>query len=722
MSRRVSYLLHFIDPVTGEPARYKHAGHYLGNTETDRLAERVQEHRDGRGAVLTAAARAAGLDFVVTRTWPGGRLRERQLKTQSGARYCPDCSDHPRPASTVRGGRYLTRRQRQQAAQLRQAEPPRRRALWELERDGTWLDGTPVPMATTYAEAAQYRAAVQQYGTAIDAERAAALDELERRWTEQEEPVNLRDAVARAAEVVRAQTKGRAEAARAVGEADRLWAIADELERQTGPRPNYAREITAERAARMRERLGEDLVQDARTQSSAEARSHEPELQDAERDAEIDRLADAFPEPGIGGTTGIALSALSDLVPADGPAPQSGREPAEPLFGPRPDGTYADAIDSDIAARAGGAEQLAAAQPDLSAEEIQAFQQAERERWAQVDRETEYAARQAAQYYGPEMADLLGIEAEDAVQAPDSPGWEFGDDVATWSPALEGVDPDAEVSDFPYLTERPAEPAHEPGDGALHDRAAYAEAVRQAEARALARQHIAQEEHDAAGVAAAREEANAARRARLATQAEAYEAAVALQEDAVQADQEQAEGDPVLAAPSEGDLWDLEAGRAREHLGRWTAEHGPGGGYAESLRQDVARYEQWAAEARASAQPAMSPEAASSPEATLAAATQPAGTPHTGAALAERGWQADSHGVYTRNPDAEAPGAHCGLAGYEAGAPDHMYGSPQCAEADPEGAHFGRGPGEPMDTGRWPVLQADYGCMYIGPQAQAEAG
>ena len=45
------------------------------------------------------------------------------------------------------------------------------------------------------------------------------------------------------------------------------------------------------------------------------------------------------------------------------------------------------------------------------------------------------------------------------------------------------------------------------------------------------------------------------------------------------------------------------------------------------------------------------------------ASAQPARDAHTDPALAERGWQADPHGVYARNPDAEAPGAHCGLGG-----------------------------------------------------------
>src|SRR5262249_15085377 len=32
-----TYLLHFIDPATGEPTRYKHAGHYIGNPESSGL-------------------------------------------------------------------------------------------------------------------------------------------------------------------------------------------------------------------------------------------------------------------------------------------------------------------------------------------------------------------------------------------------------------------------------------------------------------------------------------------------------------------------------------------------------------------------------------------------------------------------------------------------------------------------------------------------------------
>ncbi len=127
MSRRagrVTYLLHFVDPQTGSPARYKHAGHYLGDSEAGREGERLEEHRAGRGSVLTAAARQAGLDFVITRTWLGGAEKARQLKTRSGALYCPECSPQPQPGTRPRrpGAKYLTRRQREAAA--RQAEPP----------------------------------------------------------------------------------------------------------------------------------------------------------------------------------------------------------------------------------------------------------------------------------------------------------------------------------------------------------------------------------------------------------------------------------------------------------------------------------------------------------------------------------------------------------------------------------------------------------------------
>lgn len=76
-----------------------HAGHYLGETDKD-IDERRDEHQAGRGAKLTAAAAAAGITFVIARTWPGRYPEERRLKGRpSGSRElrekCPEC--HPMP-------------------------------------------------------------------------------------------------------------------------------------------------------------------------------------------------------------------------------------------------------------------------------------------------------------------------------------------------------------------------------------------------------------------------------------------------------------------------------------------------------------------------------------------------------------------------------------------------------------------------------------------------
>jgi predicted GIY-YIG superfamily endonuclease len=77
------YLLHFHQ-------RYRHAGHYIGSSNN--LAKRLQEHASGRGARLLAVIHAAGISWVLARTWEGGRERERQLKKQAGAsRFCPLC-------------------------------------------------------------------------------------------------------------------------------------------------------------------------------------------------------------------------------------------------------------------------------------------------------------------------------------------------------------------------------------------------------------------------------------------------------------------------------------------------------------------------------------------------------------------------------------------------------------------------------------------------------
>lgn len=79
------YLLHF------EP-RYRHAGHYLGWTNSDNLDTRIDQHRKGQGSRLTQVAVGVGCTLILARTWEGGRDRERSLKIQGGAsRLCPLC-------------------------------------------------------------------------------------------------------------------------------------------------------------------------------------------------------------------------------------------------------------------------------------------------------------------------------------------------------------------------------------------------------------------------------------------------------------------------------------------------------------------------------------------------------------------------------------------------------------------------------------------------------
>lgn len=80
------YLLHFIKPISPDHT----AQHYMGYT--DDLLRRIEEHRAGRGSRLCEVAQERGIGFVLARTWPGDRRRERQLKRRkAGPRLCPLC-------------------------------------------------------------------------------------------------------------------------------------------------------------------------------------------------------------------------------------------------------------------------------------------------------------------------------------------------------------------------------------------------------------------------------------------------------------------------------------------------------------------------------------------------------------------------------------------------------------------------------------------------------
>jgi class 3 adenylate cyclase len=88
VSAPVTYLIHMDRPLGG-PVHF--AQHYLGSTTN--LAQRLETHREGRGARILAAANVRGIAYDVVRTWDGGREVERRIKRLRNApRLCPACS------------------------------------------------------------------------------------------------------------------------------------------------------------------------------------------------------------------------------------------------------------------------------------------------------------------------------------------------------------------------------------------------------------------------------------------------------------------------------------------------------------------------------------------------------------------------------------------------------------------------------------------------------
>ena len=121
----VVYVLHFVDPRTGAPARLAHAAHYVGWCGRG-IDSRLAYHRAGRGSRLVAAALAAGLDFVVAIESAGTRTDERRIKRRGSARreVCPVCRGDARVYRDRRRDRWYVRFR------------PRRRALYELRIAG----------------------------------------------------------------------------------------------------------------------------------------------------------------------------------------------------------------------------------------------------------------------------------------------------------------------------------------------------------------------------------------------------------------------------------------------------------------------------------------------------------------------------------------------------------------------------------------------------------
>jgi hypothetical protein len=285
------------------------------------ILERFAEHLAGAGAVLTREVARAGIAMTLARTWPDTtKDREDSLKHQGGARrFCPECGVKPA------------------ASRLASDKPPGRLSCYELERLGTTLDGTPLPVVTTYPSPAAAQAAPGEETEMFGRGRRAAARE-------------------RAAQ--------RAEADALFAEADRQSGLAAEP-------ADFRREITRERAARIRERLGEDLVRDARAPDVAlghwaicagdvaavaggagPQRGHEPEPRGAQRDAEIGRLAVRFGEPELWerGPDAATWRAAEAGAQADGSGLQGGLYP-----GPEGPGEWPAAWDG-LMARSNSAE------------------------------------------------------------------------------------------------------------------------------------------------------------------------------------------------------------------------------------------------------------------------------------------------------------------------------------------------------------------------------
>jgi hypothetical protein len=92
------YLLH-IEP------RYRHAGHYLGFCQADRVDRRVNEHLAGgsKTSPLILAALMAGHTVTLARRGEGqafDRKAERAKKHRGHTRLCPLCKERQNVSPT----------------------------------------------------------------------------------------------------------------------------------------------------------------------------------------------------------------------------------------------------------------------------------------------------------------------------------------------------------------------------------------------------------------------------------------------------------------------------------------------------------------------------------------------------------------------------------------------------------------------------------------------
>jgi hypothetical protein len=632
-----TYLLHFVNPATGQAARYQHAGHYIGWT-TD-LAARLEAHASGTGARLVEVITRAGLGFTLARTWPQTtRDREDLLKHIGDARrFCPECGVTPRQGPAV-------------------VMPERRQPVDEPDRGSARLAGT-LPAARapdgreyefedwpeltaghTAAEAAEltdllrrgretaYRAAaatgartgpasayIAAFDTALEVDLAcqkAGRETLQFHGREPHESVDewidrirqetprqpqedhmFRRRAAQARQQLEADQQQQAEA-------DRLFALADELERQAGERPDYRREITRERAARIVRQLAEPLPRDTVVTEPQIACLHPdpdvarrpgPEFRDSAGTMDADRTAQALgrrredveaavreqaaretqlggwarreaARPAAGGSTELAdteldaeIDRLAEMFPDPSPVKQ-GAAAAPDYYRSAPGRAEHRTAYRDMFAAASG---TGFAHPD-----------------ADLSYEIDNAEELAAERYYDDLAErhyseLDGPEAEQTQPGPDATRWVPGQD---------------------------RDDAREMAGEHLGEHAARAADAWRQERRATADEHLAQLAHDEQALGSARQDAQRARAARESATRGAHVAAADMQRSAPGPDLD----DPGRRFPLPRVLDPSQASPVRAPV----------------------------------------------------AATLADGTPHADPLLAERGWQAQG-GVYVRQPHAQ---------------------------------------------------------------------
>lgn len=85
------YLIHLFEPIGSLTNPLGRAQHYIGSANQPWV--RFGEHKHGYGSALLREANRQGIDYTISRMWPGYRKAERILKNRKeAARLCPICS------------------------------------------------------------------------------------------------------------------------------------------------------------------------------------------------------------------------------------------------------------------------------------------------------------------------------------------------------------------------------------------------------------------------------------------------------------------------------------------------------------------------------------------------------------------------------------------------------------------------------------------------------